>query len=46
VLEPVSLVDGTQHVITWSGPATFSLIWDAAASAWRVLGMPRGATVT
>lgn len=45
-LAPASLADGTQHVITWSGPASFSLIWDAAASAWRVLGAPRGAIVT
>ncbi len=45
-LTPASLVDGMQHVITWSGAATFSLLWDAAAAAWRVLGAPRGATVT
>jgi hypothetical protein len=44
-LSPASLVDGADHVITWSGPASFSLIWDAAAAAWRVLGAPRGATV-
>jgi hypothetical protein len=45
-LAPSSLIDGTQHVITWQGPGSFSLIWDAAVSAWRVLGMPRGAIVT
>jgi hypothetical protein len=45
-LAPASLVDGTQHVITWTGPCSFSLIWDAAVSAWRVLGAPRGAIVT
>jgi hypothetical protein len=45
-LAPTSLVDGTHHVITWSGPGSFSLIWDAAVSAWRLLGAPRGATVT
>ena len=45
-LSPASLVDGTEHVITWSGPGSFSLIWDAAISAWRLLGAPRGATVT
>jgi hypothetical protein len=45
-LSPVSMVDGAEHVISWTGPCSFSLIWDAAASAWRVLGMPRGANVT
>jgi hypothetical protein len=44
-LTPLSLVDGTAHVITWSGPASFSLLWDAAAAAWRVLGAPHGAHV-
>jgi hypothetical protein len=45
-LMPASLVDGNQHVITWTGPCSFSLIWDAAASAWRVLGALRGVQVT
>jgi hypothetical protein len=45
-LTPTSLVDGTHHIITWNGPCTFSLIWDAAVSAWRMLGAPRGAVVT
>jgi len=45
-LAPASLADGTRHVITWQGPGSFSLIWDAAACAWRVLGTPRGANVT
>ncbi|HWO27132.1 MAG TPA: hypothetical protein VNO30_50730 [Kofleriaceae bacterium] len=45
-LAPLSLVDGTAHVITWSGPASFSLLWDAAAASWRVLGAPRNANVT
>ncbi len=45
-LAPVSLVDGNHHVVTWSGPCSFSLIWDAAVSAWRLLGTPRGALVT
>lgn len=45
-LTPANLVDGNHHVITWTGPCTFSLIWDAAISAWRVLGTPRGAVVT
>jgi len=44
-LAPASMIDGAQHLITWTGPCTFSLIWDAAASAWRVLGAPRGASV-
>jgi hypothetical protein len=26
-------------------PASFSLLWDAAAAAWRVLGAPRGVHV-
>jgi hypothetical protein len=46
VLSPRSLIDGAQHVITWTGPCSFSLIWDAAAAAWRLLGSPRGANVT
>jgi hypothetical protein len=45
-LSPVSLIDGAHHVITWSGPCSFSLIWDAAAATWRVLGAPRNASVT
>jgi hypothetical protein len=45
-LVPDSFVEGIQHVITWAGPASFSLIWDAAAAAWRLLGMPRGAVVS
>jgi hypothetical protein len=44
-LAPASLIDGAQHVITWQGPCSFSLIWDAAVLAWRVLGAPRGAIV-
>jgi len=44
-LAPASLADGAEHVIAWTGAASFSLIWDAAAAAWRVLGAPRGATV-
>lgn len=45
-LVPASLVDGTHHVITWTGPCSFSLIWDAAAAGWRMLGALRGVQVT
>jgi hypothetical protein len=45
-LAPTSLADGTMHVITWTGPCSFSLIWDNTAAVWRVLGTPNAATVT
>jgi hypothetical protein len=45
-LTPKSLADGTMHIITWAGRCSFSLIWDNTVTAWRVLGIPNGATVS
>jgi hypothetical protein len=45
-LTPAHLSGGAAHVITWSAPGAFSLVWNHAQTTWNVLNRSPGVVIT